>query len=332
MKEPDRFTGRDPSKFPEWLAQNVLNFNAAPAYFADDAMKINFASSYLTDVASAWYQPYLVAQPQPEICRNWTLFISELNANFGDPHINHTARTALRRLEMKTEWRIALYNVEFNKLAPHTGYNDVALNEEYYRGLPERIKIRMSYVGRPETLRGTRELATRADFNYWEFQETKKTGTSGSSNAPRSGNTSSQTQRSAPANTGSNTGAGNARRNGQLDSSGHITEAERQRRMRENLCIYCGQSGHAWATCPDRLAGGRRNNVVTTTTTVAPAAAPTVPAPPAGRPPASRTGRSTFTFTTQPADATSNSETAPSATTPNAAPSASIEEVPSSGN
>ncbi len=32
----------------------------------------------------------------------------------------------------------------------------------------------------------------------------------------------------------------------------HLSEEERERRMRKNLCLYCGLSGHMRATCPTR--------------------------------------------------------------------------------
>ena len=38
-----------------------------------------------------------------------------------------------------------------------------------------------------------------------------------------------------------------------LDSSGRLTQEEKDRRRRENLCSYCGAPGHFTANCPKQL-------------------------------------------------------------------------------
>ena len=42
-----------------------------------------------------------------------------------------------------------------------------------------------------------------------------------------------------------------------LNKDGRITEAERQHRFANNLCLYCGGPGHVTATCPKKAAGAR---------------------------------------------------------------------------
>ncbi|ORY54071.1 hypothetical protein BCR35DRAFT_244818, partial [Leucosporidium creatinivorum] len=39
-----------------------------------------------------------------------------------------------------------------------------------------------------------------------------------------------------------------------LTSDGKVTEEEKQKRMRDGLCLYCGGAGHILNTCPKRPA------------------------------------------------------------------------------
>ena len=58
----------------------------------------------------------------------------------------------LENLVMKPNQHIAKYLVEFNRLASITGWDNRALQHQFYRGLPGRIKDEVSRVGKPATL------------------------------------------------------------------------------------------------------------------------------------------------------------------------------------
>lgn len=51
-----------------------------------------------------------------------------------------------------------------------------------------------------------------------------------------------------------------------LDSSGHIKEAERERRRKNNLCMYCGGAGHKASDCKKRNKGNASGKAATTET------------------------------------------------------------------
>jgi len=61
------------------------------------------------------------------------------------------------------------YVVDFNHIASQIrGYGDGALHHHFYTGLPDRIKDKISRIGKPRTLNGLRVLTQEIDARYWE--------------------------------------------------------------------------------------------------------------------------------------------------------------------
>ena len=58
LREPEPFTGKDPTKLKPFLFQCWLYFQG-PSDFEDDTKKITFALSYLWDLAEEWFEPRL---------------------------------------------------------------------------------------------------------------------------------------------------------------------------------------------------------------------------------------------------------------------------------
>jgi len=97
-------------------------------------------ASYLMDIAMLWWQPHLIAQLEPSIHSNWSKCVVELNNLFGHP-ISHRP---LNVLSCTQNARLPACStstlIEFSEHATHTGWNDVALYGEFYRGPAECIK------------------------------------------------------------------------------------------------------------------------------------------------------------------------------------------------
>src|SRR5271168_295078 len=75
---------------------------------------------------------------------------------------------AIDNLKMRENQRIVKYDVEFNRFAIKTGWDDAVLRHCYYSGLAERIKDIMGQQAKPTTLDNTRKLAHSIDSRYWE--------------------------------------------------------------------------------------------------------------------------------------------------------------------
>ena len=286
LKDPDTFSGRDPSKLPLFITQCTHTFVAKPTRYAAERNKVLFAASYLRDLASHWWMPVISEDPPSPMLDSWALFTQELFKMFGNKHLQATSQNELLKLRMKENTRVTEYLVEFNSHAVYTGWNDTALGTHFYRGLAERLKEAFQYVERrPETFEELRDLALNFDQRYWERQEELgKKPSSGKekkdenkpsdsnphneSNQPSQPSSNSRRRRrnknpekSQTATPSSNTtsqpstttSATNTTKSTSGPASsdnphprGPLAPEERERRKTLGLCFYCGKSGHTY--------------------------------------------------------------------------------------
>src|SRR5260370_1705183 len=75
---------------------------------------------------------------------------------------------------MASNARLPEYLVRFNMLASRVGWGEQALRFQFYDGLPERLKDRLSMLGKPDSLRELVLVTQRYDNLYWERQEEQK--------------------------------------------------------------------------------------------------------------------------------------------------------------
>jgi hypothetical protein len=64
----------------------------------------------------------------------------------------------------------ARYTIDFNRHAHRTGWNDVVLSHQYYKGLPDHLKNKIARIGKPAELRLLQDLIATLDQRYWERQ------------------------------------------------------------------------------------------------------------------------------------------------------------------
>jgi Zinc knuckle len=171
---------------------------------------------------------------------------------------------------MRDGQKIAKYNVEFNRLAATAKWGDAPLRHAYYKGLPDRIKDSLVHVEKPKNLQALRLAAQHIDVRYWERRSEKSreppaksdnkndksnntSDNNNKSHKSKSGNKGNNSSNSGnkSSNTGSNTG--NQKKpdlSDKLGKDGKLTPEERQRRFDNNLCMFCGRSGHVAKDCP----------------------------------------------------------------------------------
>ena len=314
------FNGKDAAKLPVFISQCVQHFLAKPNRYQTDRARVLFATSFLRDNASSWWMPKLT-QPSP-IIDNWQDFVNELYTMFGNKHLQSSAQNTLLNLKMKENALVSDYLVKFNSQAPYTGWNSTALAGAFYRGLPDRIKNGFQYIQRPQDFDLLKDIALDFDQRYWERQEelgqkparesnkpkakdddkaenkdadnsrNGKKKKSPNSNAPNPSSSTTATTTTATKPAAPPKPSGN-----KTEPRGPITQAEKDRRRAEGLCLYCGEKGHQFNKCP-KLANRPATGAAATTTPAAPAAQTT----PAEASPAATTGRAVYTFTTNRTD------------------------------
>jgi hypothetical protein len=262
--DPKPFTGHDATKIEEFIASCILVFTAKPISFPDDPSRVNYAISYLSEGAGHWIRPILLLSPPHPMRGSWDLFVSGLNAMFGDPFKAATAERTLRNLEMKDSQHISKYIVEFSRHAPYTGWGSIPLGTQFYQGLPLRIKQGFRYRDRPRDLLPLQRVCAELDQYHWEVEKDltggsrKYSGHSGTTSAPAPTTPAALTAPKASAPVALNK-APEARKAIQgptpdyvkkLTSDGHLSLSDRENRLANGLCLYCGIKGHSVASCP----------------------------------------------------------------------------------
>ena len=279
-KEPDTFDGSDPKKLNNFILLCNLYFRSNPAY-DDDANKVTLALSYLRGTALEFFEPSLLDSDEDlDWISDWSAFVRTLRLQFGPIDPTADAEDGIDNLKMQDNQKIVKYNVEFNKLAIRTHWDDGVLRHRYYSGLAERIKDIMGQQGKPSTLEEMKTLAHSIDSRYWErLREKSRSGRSKSDNSDKSdsnkaksddkknqastsghnhghnhkdnkskkqhGNNKSDNKSDKPSSSSGSTSTISDK----LGKDGKLLPSERQRRFDNNLCMFCGGPGHTAANC-----------------------------------------------------------------------------------
>jgi hypothetical protein len=269
IKVPDTFDGSEPRKLNNFILLCNLFFRNNP-YYSDDEPKVTFALSYLRGTALEYFEPAILDPDEiPPWIDDWPAFLRVLRTQFGPLDPTADAEDGIDNLRMQEDERILKYNVDFNRLAIQTGWNDGVLRHRYYSGLAERIKDIMGQQGKPATLDAMRFLAHSIDSRYWERHREKsrsdKNDPDESDEPDRKSDNNPKSNKNSGNSTSGNSNPDNSEKNDKdnsnnnksfpaisdkLGKDGKLTPHERQRRFDNNLCLFCGAVGHMARDCP----------------------------------------------------------------------------------
>jgi len=277
VRELDTFDGTDPKKLRTFLVQCELCFQDRAKAFRQDRARVMFAQSYLKGMTLEWFEPDLLSSgnpaDHPRWMGSWVHFIAELQSTFGPHDPVADAEHQLEHLRMKDLYHVTRYIVDFNRLTSQVqDYGDGALHRLFYSGLLDCLKDEITRVGKPLTLNGLRALCQEIDARYWERKDeisrtTKSQPTSSTTkpsnsggNTPKSGQGKSKT-----GNSPSSTNSGSSKTTSNQSSSGSrldltnklgkdrkLTADERKQWLDNNLCMFCGGTGHFTDNCPKK--------------------------------------------------------------------------------
>ena len=160
---------------------------------------------------------------------------------------------------------ILKYNIDFNRLAIQTGWSDNILWHQYYSRLAKQIKDVMGQQGKPANLPEMKTLVHAIDSHHWEWLHKKFHS---NKPAPNKDNKSQQKSEKKPKTSSSNytkqnsststssnnnklvkPSASSTSISDKLGKDSKLSAEEHQRRFDNNLCLYCGGTGHKTADC-----------------------------------------------------------------------------------
>jgi hypothetical protein len=259
VNPPEEFDGQSPKKLKSFLVACNNAFRADPETFAAQGKKVSYALSYLRGAPQRHFDTQLEDEENeeftpPDWLSEWPRFVEELRDMFGDPN----AEAELDNLRMRANQKFADFLVEFNTLSSQVNWGDRALRHRLKHALPDRIKDALVLVEEPVTFGDWKHLVQNIDQRYWERQAEIKRDT-----RPNHGNNSNRANPPVtPRNTiqtptpTTNTTTTTARDSNStnpiarhLNAQGGLTQTERERRIAQGLCLYCGGQGHKASEC-----------------------------------------------------------------------------------
>src|SRR5258707_15241531 len=131
-------------------------------------------------------------------------------------------------------------------LASRVGWGEQALHFQFYDGLPERLKDRLSMLGKPNSLRKLVLVTQRYDNLYWERQEEWKLVCQRDNKPLMNVNPWGPNSANPPATQVNKC---------ILGPDGKLKLEEHKCHQENNLCMMCGKPGHAMSACPAATRG-----------------------------------------------------------------------------
>jgi hypothetical protein len=228
IRDPEKFTGKrnDLLRFCQGL-EVKLRGNADR--YPDENSKLYYAWGLLDGDAATF-----MASIKP---KNFEQLIAALEASYGDPHREATARRKLQNLHQGKRG-FTSYFAEFQRYANESGWGATALIDHLLASLNDELKNTMIGASLPDTLEETANVINRHYNDLLRYQpnttQTRRTWTKDSTQ---------RTLKDSDAMDLDNLNR-NSRKNTRRSSE------ERERFMKEGLCFSCGGKGHRVQDCP----------------------------------------------------------------------------------
>ncbi|MBW0569580.1 hypothetical protein O181_109295 [Austropuccinia psidii MF-1] len=247
MKAPDSVDGTKAYKLRGFIQYCQFIFHNDPKNFFSDRKKVLYSIFLLTGRPGKWIEPYLsnISNEDPSyLLNNWKLFETQFFTLFGDPNEVRKAEQELDNLRMKESGQVYLYIADFRSLMSRIGdWGESAYIYVYRRGLASRLLDQLaSRPGNFDSLQELMDITLELDTRYHERQREK--GSNQEKKPPISGSNYSKHPQS------SSSKKHYPRKNfcmskdkphaALLNKDNKIIGSEKERRIKEGLCNYCG--------------------------------------------------------------------------------------------
>jgi len=227
VANPEKFNGKM-SDVKNFVATCRDIFALQPSRFKDETTKIIFVGTNLTGNALTWYRNIRLeheSSPNPGL-NDVESFFRLLLYTFDDPNAVNNSRDQLSRIKQGKESCLN-YSTRFRNIAIETGYNEVAKVALYRNGLNETIKDALAMQTLPENFEDFVKLAINLDNRQFQRRVEHRR----------------EHQRQPTAEPM------------QLDNlelkspKSPISQEVKEYRMKNGLCLYCGDRGHLLKNC-----------------------------------------------------------------------------------
>ena len=270
VKDPDTFDG-SAEKYKSFITQLELCIRLQQRHFKYESTKVQYAASLLRGRALVWFEPYLsdyFEKGKTANARSYAIntsfktFKDELKQFTG---VRDQAKEAEQKLAtLKQTGSVANYASQFRSYSVHLPWDDSSLAFTFYRGLKDEIKSRYIDRDRPSKLSELIEDAIKIDGRITEFRAEYRQNTF----IPQKKPSANQTRHRQPyygpmpmdldQSNKKKSGPGSKKT---FVKKGKLSKEEREKRIRNKECLYCGKPGHVMADCRARPNKQQLNNM-----------------------------------------------------------------------
>lgn len=244
MADPPKFNG-DRGKLRNFKIQLRLKL-AEEGSFPNESEKIRYIIGLLEDQAMDQIGPHLKEGGVTHFTTAEEV-IQCLDRAFGDPDPKGTARAQLERLRMGND-DFSAYYAKFQRYCTVLEYNDEAILDRLDYGLNNEMKDALVHQEKPTGLHERIALYQAVDGRIRARRNEQKRNTDAPS--ARHNTTIPKPPKTTPHPTSSNSGYYGTAPMDLSSGRRRVSPEEKVRRIREGLCLYCGQAGHVASACP----------------------------------------------------------------------------------
>ena len=253
LNPPKPFDGTR-SEFKDFIMQLILIFNSDPARYSgngSEVARVAYAASYLSGSAKEWFQPHVDEITGTISFTTWETFVRALKAAFDDPDAYETAERKIKALQQESQ-DCSSYHAAFVPLAAIMNLNERTRIWFFRQGLHNELKTALSYQSTlPETFDAFAQACIKLDNQIRAFRETHE-----NARTPGGQFTSQNSKPSTATRTHSGPMDLSAAGKFRNQKRGPVSDIEKKRRRDNNLCLYCGSSGHWVSNCPHKRTRG----------------------------------------------------------------------------
>lgn len=223
---PEKFNGRH-SELRNFISAIRNVFDLQPSRYNADRSKTGLIGSLCVGDALSWYRT--LQENDSPLLQNFNDFVTEFFAHFGDPYVQDNARRQLLSLSQGRQSASA-YAAKFRRIASDTGFDDQSLRYHFERGLNQDVRKAIAV--------NDQEFEQLTDFIKYSIRVDNRLYESSRLFVQSTPNYRGPTPMEI----------------GRLDANEarKLTSSEKEHRMKNALCLYCGKPNHIARSCPNK--------------------------------------------------------------------------------
>lgn len=263
---PEKFNGNK-KEIREFITSVNNYINLKRETYNEDYKKVGFIGSLLTGQARSWYR--ILVETSDQCLEKYDTFLTNFKHMFMDPNQKQNAQRIIRTFKQEKQSALT-YGTKFVEYAIDAGFDNEAKISAFYNGLNNDIKDALALIPEvPEDFSEFANLAIKVDNRLFERKLDRNSSPSNTGNQYSGNSRRNNNHFKSNNNHHNNTNNNNGVQPMDIDITKKfkpLTNEEKERRRKNNLCLYCGNPGHVATTCPNKAKKIRSIETPSTTT------------------------------------------------------------------